>query len=93
MKETETELTPQFETEGRVWERFFEAIPMTEDGCHSRTPWNNGVREAMEEAKAVEILDPQSEDPTIILNLEDGSVLELVNPAQHFCAGFVRLIS
>jgi len=81
------------ETEGEIWGRFFNAVPTAEGGRRSLTPWNNGVREAKREAKAVGILDPQLEDSAVRLKFEDGSVLEIVNPAQHFCAGFVRVIS
>jgi len=93
MRETRTELTPQYETTAQVWGRYFNAVPTAEDGRRSPTPWNNGVREAKREAEAVGILDPQLEDSAVRLKFEDGSVLEIVNPAQHFCAGFVRVLS
>jgi len=83
----------KYETVAEIWKRYFNAVPTTEDGCHSRTPWGNGVREAMAEATAVGILDPQLEDPAVSLEFEDGSVLEIVNPAQKCFPGVARLIS
>lgn len=83
----------QFEKEAETWGRFFNAVPTTEDGRRSSTPWGNGVREAMKEAVGVEGSCPDSEDSTIRLKFEDDSVLDIVNPAQHFCAGFVKVIS
>jgi len=80
----------QYETEGEIWGRFFNAVPTTKDG-RSRTPWNNGVREAMAEAVEVEGSYHDSEDSAIRVKFKDGSILEIVNPAQHFCAGFVRV--
>jgi len=93
MRETRTELTPQYETAAQVWGRYFNAIPTAEDGGRSRTPWNNGIREAMEEAVEVEVSRPDWEDSTIRVKFEDGSVLSIVHPAQHFFVGFVRVIS
>jgi len=81
----------QYETEAEIWKRYFNAVPMTEDGRRSSTPWGNGVLEAMAEAVGVEGSYPDSEDSAIRVKFEDGSVLEIANPAQHFCAGFVRV--
>jgi len=93
MRETRTELTPQYETAAQVWGRYFNAVPTAESGRRSPTPWNNGVREAIAEAVGVEGIYPDSEDSAIRVKFEDGSVLELGNPAQRVCAGFVRVIS